>query len=323
MKLATVMGLFAIGAIAAPHELSKRQTTANDVKNGSCKKYTFIMARGSTEPGNMVSEHMHLECPIADVTDYEQGISVGPATCSALKKKYPGEVACQGVGGKYTAGLTTNALPGGTDQGAISESESMFTTAAQKCPETIMVGGGYSQGAAVMTRSVGKLPENVKSRVAGVVLYGDTQNKQTGGSIPNYPKDQVLVICAATDGVCGGALLVTAGHLTYQDDVPKAAAFLEQQISAHGSSASSSSSSSTDSSSSDSSDSSSGTSSGLGGLSSLGSSSGSSGLSGLGGLSSLGGSSSSSADDSSAESTGTSSTGSSSSKLGSLFGGMK
>ena len=68
---------------------------------------------------------------------------MGPATCSALKKKYPGEVACQGVGGKYTAGLATNALPGGTDSGAISESESMFNTAAQKCPETIMVGGGY------------------------------------------------------------------------------------------------------------------------------------------------------------------------------------
>jgi hypothetical protein len=54
MKLLTIMAMLAIGAIAAPHELTKRQSTANDVNSGSCKKYTFIMARGSTEPGNMV-----------------------------------------------------------------------------------------------------------------------------------------------------------------------------------------------------------------------------------------------------------------------------
>lgn len=55
MKITALMGLFAIGALAAPHELVKRAgITDNDIENGKCEKYTFIMARGSTEPGNMV-----------------------------------------------------------------------------------------------------------------------------------------------------------------------------------------------------------------------------------------------------------------------------
>ena len=141
----------------------------------------------------------------------------------------------------------------------------MFNDAHSKCPNTIITAGGYSQGAAVMTGSVGELDDDVKSTVAGVVLYGDTRNKQeNGGSkeplppemiasptltsplfpVPGYPKDKVKVYCAATDGVCGGALLVTAGHLAYMDDVSDAADWLEGKISSAGSSTSSSSGSS-------------------------------------------------------------------------------
>ncbi|KAI7718010.1 hypothetical protein KC353_g4123 [Hortaea werneckii] len=221
MKTATLFAALAATAIASP--LSKRGVTENEVENGECRTYTFIFARGSTEIGNM-------------------GETVGPATCNALKKKYgDNEVACQGVGGAYTAGLAQNALPDGTTQGALNEAKKMFNDAHSNCPNTIITAGGYSQGAAVMTGSVGELDDDVKSTVAGVVLYGDTRNKQEDGGIPGYPKDKVKVYCAATDGVCGGALLVTAGHLTYMDDVSDAADFLEGKISSAGSSTSSSS----------------------------------------------------------------------------------
>lgn len=46
MKVAAITAMLAIGAIAAPHDLVKRAgTTDNDIENGKCEKYTFIMAR--------------------------------------------------------------------------------------------------------------------------------------------------------------------------------------------------------------------------------------------------------------------------------------
>lgn len=42
MKITAIMGLMAIGAIAAPHDLVKRAgITDNDIKDGKCEKYTF------------------------------------------------------------------------------------------------------------------------------------------------------------------------------------------------------------------------------------------------------------------------------------------
>jgi cutinase len=48
-----------------------------------------------------------------------------------------------------------------------------------------------------------------------VALYGYTHNKQNGGGIPNYPKENVKVFCPASDGVCGGLLNVNVGHFSY------------------------------------------------------------------------------------------------------------
>lgn len=46
MKITAIMGLLAIGAIAAPHDLVKRAgITDNDIKEGKCEKYTFSKSK--------------------------------------------------------------------------------------------------------------------------------------------------------------------------------------------------------------------------------------------------------------------------------------
>jgi cutinase len=192
---------------------------------------------------------------------------MGPIVCNGLKRDYPDKVICQGVGQPYTAGLADNVSSSGTSQAAIGEATKMFTQANSKCPESIIVFGGYryvfvksfqktsttlavmfwadnlsSQGTAVMMNAVQRLPANIKAKTVGGVLFGYTKNAQTKGSIPNYPSDRLQVFCNPTagspgkfsDGVCGGALNVNGGHFAYMGngDGPKAIAFLKSKIDA-------------------------------------------------------------------------------------------
>lgn len=85
-----------------------------------------------------------------------------------------------------------------------------------------------------MHNAVKDLPAAIKSKTVGGVLFGDTRNAEDGGQVPNYPRDDVLIICRADDGVCGAGLVVTAGHLAYGSDgsVGKAVDFLVRKIKA-------------------------------------------------------------------------------------------
>jgi cutinase len=69
---------------------------------------------------------------------------MGPSVCSGLKSKLgAGSVACQGVGGAYSAGLMDNVSAKGTSSAAIQEALTMFNLANSKCPQSIIVAGGY------------------------------------------------------------------------------------------------------------------------------------------------------------------------------------
>lgn len=162
-----------------------------------------------------------------------QGSSVGPPTCRGLKEEYGSDkVACQGVGRPYEALVGSNALPEGTTRASYGEAQRLFDLAHSKCPDSVIVAGGYSQGAAVMTAAVRRLSGDVKDQIAGVVLYGNTRNRQEGGKIPGFPSENAKTYCNISDGVCGGALVVTAGHLTYTRDVDDAVQWLSERVTA-------------------------------------------------------------------------------------------
>jgi len=197
--------------------LEKRQSTLNEL-SGSCRKVIFIFARASTEPGNM-------------------GMSMGPTVCRGLKSKLgANNVACQGVGGAYKAGLAENVYPKGTTDAAIRVAKDHFTSAVRKCPQAKIVSGGYSQGSALMMNAVKESSKDIQAKILGVVLFGYTKNKQTNSGIPGFPKNRVAVYCSKSDGVCKGTLSVTGGHFSYMGDGSgaKAIAFLVSQINAGG-----------------------------------------------------------------------------------------
>ncbi|KAE9968052.1 hypothetical protein EG328_007805 [Venturia inaequalis] len=220
MKASAVLS-FASVALAAPAaEIERRQMTmtANDLTKGSCKDVTFIWVRGTTELGNL-------------------GEFVGARLYPELKKVFP-SLAVEGVA--YGAGVPGNLMPGGGDPAGIKEATKDYNLAASKCPDTVIIGGGYSQGAAITHRTVEALPEAVKLQIAGITLYGDTQFYQDKGQIKRFPKDKVKTFCNgyeelksySSDGVCNGLLMVNYGHMSYGDSMKPGAAYLKSKVDA-------------------------------------------------------------------------------------------
>jgi len=211
--------VLAAGVAAIPLAVEKRQSS-NELTQGPCKPTIFIWARGSTEVGNM-------------------GSFVGPQICSALKSALPsGTVACQGVGGKYTASMGDNGQERFTSQVAIDEAVKVFQQAVQKCPESKITFGGYSQGGAVMHGAVMTLPLEIKTHLVGGAFFGDSMNGRHHNQIPNYPKDRIIEVCHDGDGICAPKVSgITAAHLTYGMDnsARDAAKFLAKMVNGGGS----------------------------------------------------------------------------------------
>ncbi|CAH0044910.1 unnamed protein product [Clonostachys solani] len=212
MKLSTCL-TFLVGLVAAaPSEL---RTTANDLVDGLgfyCPHAILIFARGSTEQGNL-------------------GTLVGPYLAQGLSAQVQ-SLWIQGIGGDYTAEIDDNFLPDGTSPEAIVEAYKMFNLAHEKCPGSLVLIGGYSQGAALLAATIPTLVGPARQQIKGAVLFGYTQNKKNDGRIPEYPADQTKVFCNDGDVVCQGVLKIKTPHLLYSAAAQgEGAKFLAKKIS--------------------------------------------------------------------------------------------
>lgn len=139
-------------------------------------------------------------------------------------------VATEGI--KYAAALAPNALPGGTDAKSKKAMADILNAMATQCPDSVILAGGYSQGAAVSHRAIESLDPAVKNQIAGVILYGDTQNTQDKGQIPTFDTAKTKIICAPGDLVCDGTLTILPPHLSYGRNAADGSAFLVQKAKA-------------------------------------------------------------------------------------------
>ncbi|KAI0431934.1 cutinase-domain-containing protein [Xylaria sp. FL1042] len=183
---------------------------SSELQQYGCRPVIFVFAKATFEPGNL-------------------GTTIGPALSDGLKTVFGvTNVATQGV--DYYGLIDGNYYPGGAPPWGIYDMQAIITTAAA-CPHSKIVVSGYSQGAAIVHRAIEGLTDAVRSRIAGVVTFGDTQTLQDGGRVKGYPANQTLIICNDGDIICIGYLVpLYPVHWDYVKWVPTATLFLAQTI---------------------------------------------------------------------------------------------
>jgi len=178
----------------------------------TCADNVLIIARGSTEPGNV-------------------GVIIGAPLCAGLKRKYGAKFACQGIGTQdgYPAAMGDNSKPKGTCDSCVTGSVRVFQKVHAQCPKAKLMFMGYSQGGALMSNVIPALPPDVKKSVIGGVMFGSTR-----GTIAGFPKENVAFFCSVEDKACNrrGNSGSSGSHMSYpkNGDVDKAIAFLSKKI---------------------------------------------------------------------------------------------
>jgi cutinase len=207
-SIAVVATVFAGGVIAA----------ATPAAAAPCTDIDVVSARGTFEPGTL-------------------GIIVGDPVFSAIQRKLSGK-STTSYAVDYPASLDLTSAT----RGNINLVDHV-TSQARSCPAQRFVLVGYSQGANVVSNSIGvssagavvgapiaaTIPASIEPRVAAVVVFGPPIGA-LGKHITGTYQSRTKEYCAAGDPVCvngGGDVLA---HLSYFRDADNAATFVAGKV---------------------------------------------------------------------------------------------
>lgn len=170
-------------------------------------------------------------CPDAEVvfargSDEPPGVgTTGQAFIDALRAQSPGKsISVYAVNYPASGDFANKAVFPATMFDGVGDAAARVRATAANCPNTKLIVGGYSQGAAVAAYATADLPADVQSRIAGLVLFGKpspgllSQYGAPAANISPAYMGKSLDLCAPADSVCDGSptsLLGSLAHATY------------------------------------------------------------------------------------------------------------
>jgi len=207
-RVAHVLGAASVAAAAVPVVLSPAASAA------PCPDVEIVFARGTTEPPGVGR--------------------IGQAFVDSLRGRLGGRsVDVYAV--NYPA---SNDFENSTPAGA-NDTSAHIQSMAANCPNTKMVLGGYSQGAAVIDLATAAVPPQVADDVAAVADFGgprssfaDTLSAGPMPAISPRHAGKTVDMCVPNDPICfeGGWDMRAHGAYVQTGLVDQAAAFAASRI---------------------------------------------------------------------------------------------
>ncbi|MCV7170649.1 cutinase family protein [Mycobacterium manitobense] len=204
-----------IGSALAPAALFALITTvAPDAVAAPCPDVEVVFARGTTEPPGVGG--------------------TGGAFVEALRS----QLGSRSLGVYAVNYPASNDFDSSTPAGARDAAGRIQATAAN-CPNTRMVLGGYSQGAAVIDMATGQLPPEVADHVAAVADFGGPRSTFADSLSPGPSPviapayaGKLIDLCVPNDPICFQGGWDMGAHAAYVRNglVNQAAAFAAGRV---------------------------------------------------------------------------------------------
>jgi cutinase len=201
-------------AAAAACSLSLSAATAPVAEAAPCPDVEVVFARGTTEPPGVGG--------------------IGQAFVDSVRSQLGGRsVGVYAVNYPASNDFSRSAPAGGDDMSAHVQAM------AANCPNTRMVLGGYSQGAAVVDLATTQMPADVADNVAAAAEFGGARSafadSLSPGPLPSVGPlfaAKTIEMCVPNDPICyqGGSDMRAHGAYVQTGMVNDAAAFAASRV---------------------------------------------------------------------------------------------